>query len=523
MPALAQNVTILMPKKKVGTQKPTEVKQKIRVAAYARVSTDNEEQETSYEAQVDYYTNYIKSHEDWEFVGVYADDGISGTNTGKRKGFNQMIEDCEAGLIDKVITKSISRFARNTVDCLRFTRRLKELNIDVFFEKENIHTTDSSGEVMLTIMAAMAQQESESLSQNVKLGLKYRNEKGKVQINHNRFLGYTKDDEGTLIIDPEQAEVVKRIFREYLQGASVLQIKRGLEADGIKNGAGNLRWHVSNIQHILTNEKYIGDALLQKTVTYDLLEKKRKKNVNDAPQYYVSEAHEAIIPKDLYYRVQEEMARRSNLLGEGNKRRVYSGRYALTGVIYCGVCGDVYRRIVWSIHGRKQPVWRCVCRMEEGKDACEGRTIDEGVLHNAIVRAVNILFSRREDFAELMKKSAEEAISTDAEKRIREIDEECKALQIKLMGLPKESEETDRIGSQICRMVEEKNEILTEKMKDESKQQRMESMLKLLEDEPDGFTEYDDSLVRSFIERITVLDCTLMVKFKSGIEIEVAA
>ena len=227
MPGLAQNVTILMPKKKVGTQKPTEVKQKTRVAAYARVSTDNEEQETSYEAQVEYYTNYIKSHEDWEFVGVYADDGISGTNTGKRKGFNQMIEDCEAGLIDKVITKSISRFARNTVDCLRFTRKLKELNIDVFFEKENIHTTDSSGEVMLTIMAAMAQQESESLSQNVKLGLKYRNEKGKVQINHNRFLGYTKDAEGNLVIDPEQAEVVKRIYREYLDGYSMDKIAAG--------------------------------------------------------------------------------------------------------------------------------------------------------------------------------------------------------------------------------------------------------------------------------------------------------
>ena len=161
--------------------------------------------------------------------------------------------------------------------------------------------------------------------------------------------------------------------------------------------------------------------------------------------------------------------------------------------------------------------------MEEGKDACEGRTIDEGVLHNAIVRAVNILFSRREDFTELMQKSVEDEFSANVEKRIREIDEECKALQIKLMSLPKESEETDRIGSQICRMVEEKNEILTEKMKDEAKQQRMESMLKLLEDEPDGFTEYDDSLVRSFIERITVMDCTLVVKFKSGIEIEVAA
>ena len=192
-----------------------------------------------------------------------------------------MIEDCRARKIDKILTKSISRFARNTVDCLNYTRELRELNIAVQFEKENINTMDAAGEVMLTIMAAMAQQESESLSQNVRLGLKFRNEQGKVTVNHNWFLGYTKDEDGNLIIDEEQAAVVRRIYRSFLYGMSLKQIKRALEKDGIKNGAGHLTWYESNIRQILTNEKYIGDALLQKTWTYSVLDKKRRKNDSD--------------------------------------------------------------------------------------------------------------------------------------------------------------------------------------------------------------------------------------------------
>ena len=224
--AMAQNITFIPAVRTVGTQKPAEKKQKVRVAAYCRVSTDFEEQESSYETQVAHYTSYINGNPEWEMVEVYADNGLSGTRTAKREAFNRMIADCEAGRIDMIITKSISRFARNTVDCLKYTRKLKELNIAVFFEKENINTLDAKGEVLMTIMAALAQQESESLSANVRLGIQFRNQQGKVQINHNWFLGYTKDAEGNLVIDPEQAEIVRRIFREYLEGASFLQIKR---------------------------------------------------------------------------------------------------------------------------------------------------------------------------------------------------------------------------------------------------------------------------------------------------------
>ena len=228
------NVMVIPAKRQVGNAVCHDKKPKLRVAAYCRVSTDSDEQASSYETQVAHYTEYIQKNPEWELAGVFADDGISGTNTKKRDEFNRMIGECEAGNIDMIITKSISRFARNTLDCLRYIRKLKELNIPVFFEKESINTMDAKGEVLITIMASLAQQESQSLSQNVKLGLQFRYQNGQVQVNHNRFLGYTKDADGHLIIDTGQAEVVKRIYREYLEGLSMDKIAAGLERDGIR-------------------------------------------------------------------------------------------------------------------------------------------------------------------------------------------------------------------------------------------------------------------------------------------------
>ena len=305
------NVMLIPARRQVGSnaRKQEEEKPKLRVAAYCRVSTDSDEQATSYEAQVEHYTEYIQKNPDWEFAGIYADDGISGTNTKKREECNRMIDDCKAGNIDMIITKSISRFARNTLDCLKYIRQLKDMNISVLFEKESINTMNAKGEVLITIMTSLAQQESQSLSQNVKMGLQYRYQQGKVQINHNRFLGYTKDADGNLIIDPEQAEIVKRIYREYLEGLSMDKIAAGLERDGILTGAGGKRWHTSIINKILRNEKYIGDALLQKTYTTDFLNKTRVKNNGLVPQYYVEGNHEAIIPKEIYLQVQEELFR----------------------------------------------------------------------------------------------------------------------------------------------------------------------------------------------------------------------
>ena len=276
-------ITMIPAKRRIGSRVVQDEVPKTRVAAYCRVSTDTDEQATSYEAQVEHYTEYIKKNPAWECAGIYADDGISGTNTKKREEFNRLIDDCMNGKVDMVVTKSISRFARNTLDCLNYIRKLKDKNIAVYFEKEGINTLDAKGEVMLTIMASLAQQESESLSQNVRLGLQYRYQQGKVLVNHNRFLGYDKDEEGNLIINKEEAEVVKRIFREYLEGQSFYGIGKGLEADGIKTAAGSSRWLNSSIKLILTNEKYMGDALLQKTITTDFLTKKRVANRGIVP------------------------------------------------------------------------------------------------------------------------------------------------------------------------------------------------------------------------------------------------
>lgn len=226
--SLARSVTVIPARRRMRND-DTEEKKKLKVAAYCRVSTDSEEQATSYEVQVEHYTTYIQNNPKWELAGIYADDGISGTNTKKREQFNKMIEDSMNGKIDMIITKSISRFARNTLDCLKYIRQLKDKEIPVFFEKENINTMDAKGEIMLTIMASLAQQESQSLSQNVKLGIQYRYQQGEVQVNHNRFLGYTKDENNKLVINPEQAKVVKRIYREYLEGPVWFKLHEALK------------------------------------------------------------------------------------------------------------------------------------------------------------------------------------------------------------------------------------------------------------------------------------------------------
>ena len=348
------NVMVIPARRQVGNTVKQSAQKKLRVAAYCRVSTDSEEQETSYEAQVTHYTEYIQKNPEWELAGIFADDGISGTNTKKRDEFNRMIDECMAGNIDMVITKSISRFARNTLDCLQYIRQLKDKNIPVYFEKEAINTLDAKGEVLITIMASLAQQESQSMSQNIKLGLQYRYQQGKVQVNHNRFLGYTKDDNGHLIIDPEQAEIVKRIYREYLEGSSMDKIAYGLMADGILTGAGKTKWHTSTINKILRNEKYMGDALLQKTYTTDFLTKKRIKNNGTVPQYYVEGDHEAIIPKELFMQVQAELVRRRVVhVSPTGKKRSFSCNHCFAQMVFCGDCGELYRRVHWNNHGCK--------------------------------------------------------------------------------------------------------------------------------------------------------------------------
>lgn len=520
--ALAQNITVIPARRSIGTQKPTAKIQKTRVAAYCRVSTEFEEQESSYDVQVEHYTNYINSNPDWELVEVYADDGISGTNTKKRDEFNRMIEDCKAGKIDMILTKSISRFSRNTVDCLKYTRELKDRNIAVFFEKENINTLDAKGEVLMTIMAALAQQESESLSANVRLGIQFRNQQGKVQINHNWFLGYTKDENGKLVIVPEEAAIVRRIYAEYMDGKSFLQIKRGLEADGILNGAGHKKWHETNIKQILTNEKYIGDALLQKTYTVNTLEKKRVNNNGIAPKYYVEGSHEAIIDKDVFLRVQAEIARRANILTDG-KKRIYSSRYVLSSIVFCGHCGDIFRRVKWNNRGCHSTVWRCVSRVlkkSSGID-CPARTIHEEVLQAAVVTAVNDAWSRKDAILPELRENIQAVLEEDINDKLAEIDAEVRQKQIELLDAGKDQSRIDEIGDAIMTLREKRQAILTEAAMRKDIQDRIEDLASFLNEQIEAVTEYSDALVRRLIEKITVYDEMLIVEFKSGLEVEV--
>ena len=516
-------ITFIPAKKKIGSRVRDQEVPKLRVAAYCRVSTDSEEQATSYEAQIEHYTEYIKNHPGWELAGIYADDGISGTNTKKREEFNRMIEDCMAGQVDLVVTKSISRFARNTLDCLKYIRQLKELNIAVFFEKENINTLDAKGEVLLTIMASLAQQESQSLSQNVRIGLQYRFQQGKVQVCTNRFLGYDKNETGNLIINEREAEVVKQIFREYLDGLGYYEIGKGLEADGILTVAGKSVWRASTIRNILRNEKYIGDALLQKTVTIDFLSKKRVANTGIVPQYYVEGSHEAIIPKRIYMRVQEEMARRANLQTATGKRRVYSGKYALSSIVFCSHCGDVYRRTHWNNRGKKTVVWRCVSRLVK-KDSdvdCHARTITEEELHAAVVRAVSEVCAGKDSFLPQLSRNIEKGVAGKSASRIEEIDAQIGELQGQLLQKVNAGTDYDDIGNEIRRLKDEKYQLQLEQAKDEELRIRIRDLKAFAEECNDEPIEYSEDLVQRLIERVTVFDDHFTVEFRSGIEIDV--
>lgn len=505
--------------KRVGTLGiDTEEKPKLRVAAYCRVSTDSDEQESSYEAQVEHYTNFINNNSEWELAGIYADDGISGTSTKNREEFNRLIQDCMANKVDRVITKSISRFARNTLDCLKYIRQLKDKNIPVFFEKENIDTLDSKGEIMLTIMASLAQQESQSLSQNVKMGIQYRYQQGEMTINHKRFLGYTKDEEGHLIIDTAEAEVVKRIFREYLEGSSLHQIKRSLEADEIANGAGNKKWYATNIKGILTNEKYMGDALLAKTHTVDFLTKKRVKNNGIVPQYYVENSHEPIIPKALFLQVQEEITRRANLKNKKGSI-TYSSKYALSGITYCGKCGENYRRLHWNNRGKKSIVWRYLGRITKIKD-CDARTILEEDLKQAVVDGLSRVFTDEDRIKEILNESIRKLLKVDKEVDIESIESKIQELQQQLLEQSIRKQDVTNIGEQIILLKEQKQEFLLSKTTNNSSKQRMDDMLDFLDNNEQNSLEFDEVLVRRIVERVSVYDDHIRIKLKSGIEIE---
>ena len=403
---------------------------KLRVAAYCRVSTELEEQESSYEAQVSHYTELISAKKDWILAGIYADEGISGTSTSGREDFLRLIADCEAHRIDMVITKSISRFARNTLDCLQYIRKLRALEIPVLFEKENINTMGMGGELLVTIMASLAQQESQSISQNVRMGIQYNFQKGKPMLNHKQFLGYTKERGGELKIVPEEADIVRQIFRDFLEGMSLGEIVFTLEEEGVKSPSGKSKWYHSTVISMLKNEKYMGDLLLQKSYTTDFLTKKKIRNNGLMPRYYVQNAHEPIVPREIFMMTQAKLA-------EIEHDRVVNGRsertmkdLAINGKLKCSVCGVPYRRYATEESRAGSPVWRCRTRIAN-RHSCTGPAVTEKLVKDAVVTAFNRLPECREDLIRMQERIRWGPLET-VRRKLRKLEAEKEELEEKM-------------------------------------------------------------------------------------------
>ncbi len=534
VPTTAVRKVTIIPADPQYTQKDIR-KQHLRVAPYCRVSTDSEEQLTSYESQIAYYTAKIAENPDWTMVRLYADEGITGTTMKKRKHFLEMIADCEAGKIDLVITKSTTRFARNTLEGIQIVRKLKRLGIGVFFEKENTNTLYMDNEMILTFFFSQAQAESESLSKNVSWGHRRNFENGKVYYHYNSFLGYRKGADGQPEIDEEQAAIVRRIFARYLMGDSVHKICKDLEADEVRTARGCDTWSDSAVQGILRNEKYIGDALLQKTFVEDIFSRRSVKNVGQLSKYYVHDCHPPIIDRATFQKVQEEIARRSGKRKTSSKAKTevgkYSGKYALSELLVCGECGSPYRRTTYMPKGERTYVWRCLNRIENGKRICKhSPTFAETDIHDAIVAAMNEMFIQQ-TAREVLKNSITTALAAvEPELTLPAVESQIQALQArqvelyKLASLPDAGEEYDeeigRIHGSKMRLLQIKAELEMAQQTSTEFDCRMEAISTALAEDSGAIEEYNDTRTRQLISNIKVLDKEqLLVRFRDGTEI----
>lgn len=530
----APNVTIIPAK--VQTAENRDKYHQLRVAAYCRVSTEQEEQQNSYQVQIAYYTDLINRKKEWTLAGIFADEGISGTQTKKRTEFNRMIRMCKNKKIDLVITKSISRFARNTVDCLEYVRQLKDLGIGVIFEKENINTLTMTSEFMIALYGSFAQAESESISKNVSWGKEKAYREGKVQFQYKYLLGYKKGTDGKPEIVPEEAEIVRLIYTLFLDGYSMTRIKKILENKGYLTAQGKKVWNESLIRSILKNEKYVGDALLQKTFTSDCITHKVVKNHGERPMYLVTDHHVPIVDRDTYNRVQQELARRSSKRKVSDKTTTeqgkYSSKYALTELLICGHCGTPYRRTTWAARGKKQIVWRCISRLEHGKKYCpDSPTIKEENLHQGIIKAINNYYSCRNDIARILKanigtvlecQGQEEIIA--AENRLKEIDR----ARNELVGLIATGGcDEDKLDSEFEKLYEEEQGLSERLAMLKSKNQtsaetqaKLDKIIDMIEHEKFELETFDNVLIRKLIECVKVLSKTeILVIFKGGYEV----
>lgn len=514
-------------------------KRQLRVAAYCRVSTDDEEQLTSYEAQKNYYTDKIMTNKEWTMAGIFADEGITGTSARKRPEFLRMIRQCKQGKIDIVLTKSISRFARNTVDCLNYVRALKELGIAVIFEKENMNTLEIDSEILITMLGAFAQSESESISANVRWGIRQAMKEGKATIQYKYLYGYRKGDDSKPEIIPDQAEVVRKIYDLFLSGTPVRGIQEYLNANSVPNINGEPKWARSAIDSILTNEKYCGDVLLQKTYIDDCINKKVKKNTGQLPMYLVQNHHEGIISRETFDAAQAELARRSAGKSPSKKnaptgRSRYSSKYALSDRLYCGECGTRYQRCTWrNRDGSKRIVWRCVSRVDYGSKYChDSPTLDEEPLHRAVLAAINSAVNDKDNIVYNLKAAMEKELAPAAGQQLSlsEIDDRLEQLNTEFSKVLAEASESGDQAAYSDRFREimqkqtalkaQRNEIQRMLAESGKAADHIDQCRQAAEVMPVAITEWDEALIRQVVESVTVeTDGGIVVALKSGASI----
>lgn len=525
--AVAERTIRMIPvSKNIFTKIPINVLRTLNVAAYARVSTKHEEQTSSYEAQVKHYTNHIKSKPEWNFVKVYTDKKTA-TNTKKREGFNDMIKDALDGKIDLIITKSAQRFARNTVDSLVAIRKLKEKGVEIYFEKENVWTLDAKGELLITIMSSMAQEESRSISENVKWGQEKRRKEGKVYMSYKSFLGYEKGEDGLPKIVEKEAEIVRQIYTLFLEGKTLFTIAKILTGNGGLTKKGK-PWSQTTLRSILTNEKYKGDAILQKTYCVDFLTKKMKKNEGELPKFYVENSHPAIVSKEIFDMAQSEMHRRKSVGLRNSSAGIFSAK------IICGDCDSFYGSKVWHSNSKyRRRVWQCRNKFKN-KAKCKTPHFTEDQLKELFLKAFNQIISDKDtllsdcemilamftDSKELDKKIAgiEEKYDNISKLIEAHIDENATTKLNQKQYKAKHQAYLEQYEKEKSKL--ENLQIL--KVEREAKTHKIKAFIDQIKENGELITEFNEELFFATVEKITVnVDKSAVFTFKNGIEIEI--
>lgn len=529
---LQRTVTVIPAKPQMNQ---LSVKRQLRVAAYCRVSTEEEEQQSSYEAQCTYYTDKIMTNPEWTMAGIFADEGITGTSTKKRDDFNRMIRKCRQKKIDLILTKSMSRFARNTLDSLKYIRALKELGIGIIFEKENINTLEMDTELIITFMSAFAQSESESISANVRWGKRQAMKEGKTSVNFRKLYGYYLDSEGNPRVDSDIAEVIRGIYNRYLQGASLRMIRQELEAEGIPNPAGREKWGIDQIRNILSNEKYCGDVLMQKTFIQDCISKKVVKNTGQLPMYLIQNNHTAIVSREVYQAVQAEKARRSATASPSTKtsstgRTCYASKFALSERLVCGECGTLYRRCTWKRNGKTRIVWRCVSRLDYGTKYChQSPTMDEEPLQRAIMATISSVMAPKEKINELITDAALEETGKlpnsamtlgDINRRLEELEAEFDALFNQSGSIDKNTIRFSQIANEMASLKEQREKISAQLRNNEVAQEHLHTIAAVLDQEDHHIHKWDEEMIRQLVHTVKVISADhIRVYLNDGTEI----